>query len=547
MNKLFAVKGFAPYIIMLFLNAFVDLGHKIIIQNTIFKMYDGKTQIILTAIVNALILLPYIFLFTPTAFISDKYPKDSVMRHSALIEVLVVIAVIIAYWQGWFWLAFTLTLLMAIQSAFYSPAKYGYIRELLGDELLAAGNAWVQGATIIAILSGTLVFSALFELALQDKSFSSMGEILRLIFPIGFIILALAVVEFLLSFKLDKKSTTNKALEFNWHEYFQGKSLQNNIVTIKKQPMIIFSIIALLVFWSVSQVVLAIFPAFAKASLGEVNTLVIQAILAATGIGIVLGSITAGALSKLRIELGFLIWGLLGFAILIGVIPLLSSALTMGITFAFIGFFGGIYIVPLNALMQYHAKEQELGLVLAANNWVQNIVMCLALLLTIVLSLLGISSENMFYVFMVLCLGFALLIIKKMPLLLLRLIKPFQQMQVVGFGILPKKTSVLLVSQTLTISDYVLLQLACPHVIKFITNDNNTSIKARLLDISSQVTADQLSAWLNAGFWVYIDESLLSFYQPSLKAQLNISVSLVFCSVDNKKTAQVSFVSPIDF
>ncbi len=46
---------------MMFLNAFVDLGHKIIIQNTLFKTYDGDTQILLTAIVNALILLPFAF------------------------------------------------------------------------------------------------------------------------------------------------------------------------------------------------------------------------------------------------------------------------------------------------------------------------------------------------------------------------------------------------------------------------------------------------------------------------------------------------------
>ncbi|MBK8637937.1 MAG: hypothetical protein IPN92_06470 [Chromatiaceae bacterium] len=46
---------------MMFLKAFVDLGHKIIIQNTLFKTYDGDTRILLTAIVLALILLPLAF------------------------------------------------------------------------------------------------------------------------------------------------------------------------------------------------------------------------------------------------------------------------------------------------------------------------------------------------------------------------------------------------------------------------------------------------------------------------------------------------------
>ena len=52
MTALLKTPGFLSFIAMIFLNAFVDLGHKIIIQNTIFKVYDGSTQIILTAIVN---------------------------------------------------------------------------------------------------------------------------------------------------------------------------------------------------------------------------------------------------------------------------------------------------------------------------------------------------------------------------------------------------------------------------------------------------------------------------------------------------------------
>ena len=43
------------YVAMIFLNGFVDLGHKIIIQNTLFKAYDGDTQILLTAIINAIV------------------------------------------------------------------------------------------------------------------------------------------------------------------------------------------------------------------------------------------------------------------------------------------------------------------------------------------------------------------------------------------------------------------------------------------------------------------------------------------------------------
>ncbi|MDK9693067.1 MAG: hypothetical protein OEL19_02315 [Sulfurimonas sp.] len=67
MKKMFAISGIINYLIVVFLNAFTDLGHKIIIQNTVFKVYDGTTQIMLTAVVNALMLLHSSWHFLPLA------------------------------------------------------------------------------------------------------------------------------------------------------------------------------------------------------------------------------------------------------------------------------------------------------------------------------------------------------------------------------------------------------------------------------------------------------------------------------------------------
>ena len=152
---------------MLFLNAFVDLGHKIVIQNTVFKIYDGQTQIVLTAFVNALILLPFIMLYTPAGYVGDKYPKHQVMRYSTWAAVALTLLLTFFYYQGWFWPAFGMTFLLAVQSAFYSPAKFGYIRELVGKNSLTAANGVVQATTTVAILSGIFIFSVIFETFLK--------------------------------------------------------------------------------------------------------------------------------------------------------------------------------------------------------------------------------------------------------------------------------------------------------------------------------------------------------------------------------------------
>ncbi|WP_428635091.1 MFS transporter, partial [Sedimenticola sp.] len=154
MDKLTRLHGFKPFILIVFFNAFIDLGHKILIQDTVFKIYDGQTQVILTALVNGLILLPFILLFTPAGFLSDKFRKPKVMQVSAAVAVAMTLLVTLSYYLGWFELAFGLTFLLAVQSAFYSPAKYGYIKELTGKENHTTANAIVQAVTIVAILSG---------------------------------------------------------------------------------------------------------------------------------------------------------------------------------------------------------------------------------------------------------------------------------------------------------------------------------------------------------------------------------------------------------
>jgi len=156
MSKIFAITGVVNYLLVVFLNAFTDLGHKIIIQNTIFKVYDGELQIILTSIVNALILLPFILMFSPSGFLADRFPKNIIMKYASLMAVVITSLITFSYYNGWFYIAFALTFLLALQSAIYSPAKYGYVKELVGDKFISAGNGALQAVTTIAILGGII-------------------------------------------------------------------------------------------------------------------------------------------------------------------------------------------------------------------------------------------------------------------------------------------------------------------------------------------------------------------------------------------------------
>ncbi|TCK04079.1 acyl-[ACP]--phospholipid O-acyltransferase [Marinobacterium mangrovicola] len=472
MNQLLKVKGFIAYLLVVFLNAFVDLGHKIVIQNTIFKTWDGDLQVILTAVINGLILLPFILLFSPSGFLSDRFPKPSVMRYGALAAVGGTALIGLSYLAGWFWVAFGLTLLLSIQSAIYSPAKYGYIRELLGDERLAQGNALVQATTIISILGGTFAFSALFEHFYQPD-FSSTTEVMHAIAPLGLVLVALSFVEWILAGRLPRREAGEPTKTFSFKTYMTGGYLRGNIGAIRGSRAIWLSIVGLAMFWAISQVVLAAFPAYAKEVLAETNTLVIQGLLAVSGIGILIGSVAAGRASRAHIELGLVPLGAIGIALCLMLMPVSESLFSLAALLLLLGVCGGLFIVPLNALIQYTAHSSKLGTVLAGNNWIQNLAMLGFLALTVVFSLVGFSSRGLFYLLAITAIAGAAYTFYCLPHSLVRIfagviLKRSYRVSVSGLENLPKRGGVLLLGNHISWIDWAIVQIACPRPVRFV-------------------------------------------------------------------------------
>lgn len=464
--------GTLPFLMAVFLNTLVDLGHKIVIQNTIFKVYDGSEQVFLTAIVNGLILLPFILLFSTAGYVADKYPKSSVMRLAAWIAVALTIGITVCYALGWFWAAFAMTFLLAIQSAIYSPAKYGYIRSLFGKEHLAEGNGLVQAISISGILAGTVLFSILFEMWFPQEG-ADKSEILTTLIPIGFILIASSAFELIMIYRVPQLDTHKEDHQFDWKAYRTGKLALNNLKPVFNNQVIFLSIIALTVFWSIAQVMLAAFPAFVKNQTGETNTIIIQAILGASGLGIVLGSLIAAKSSRNYIETGLIPVGAAGVAIGLFVLPTLSSHLLMGLDFLFIGMMGGMLIVPLNSLIQYHAGENNSGRILAASNFIQNAGMLLFLVITVSFAVAGFSSASLLLLIAVVAvIGFAYAVYH-LPQSLVRFILSYlmnlkYKVNVEGMKNIPATGGVLLLGNHISWIDWAIVQLASPRRVRFV-------------------------------------------------------------------------------
>jgi acyl-[acyl-carrier-protein]-phospholipid O-acyltransferase/long-chain-fatty-acid--[acyl-carrier-protein] ligase len=137
------------------------------------------------------------------------------------------------------------------------------------------------------------------------------------------------------------------------------------------------------------------------------------------------------------------------------------------------GFFGGLFIVPLNAMVQFFAPDSEMGTTMAGNNLIQNFVMIALLVVSIIVVNIGFSSVDMFLIAATILLVAALYSVLKLPhlflrLLLLPLLRTRYSIEVNGIENLPQRGSVLLLGNHISWIDWLILQIASPRAIKFV-------------------------------------------------------------------------------
>jgi acyl-[acyl-carrier-protein]-phospholipid O-acyltransferase/long-chain-fatty-acid--[acyl-carrier-protein] ligase len=470
-DKLTKITGWLPFLLIAFLNALVDIGHKIIIQNTIFKTYDVSDQMFYMGIVNLLLLIPFLWLFTISGFISDRFKKPSVMKISALVAVGLTLLITFCYYQGYFWAAFGLTFALATQSAIYSPSKYGYIKEILGSKNLSTGNGAVQAVTIVAILSGAAIFSFFYE-SMYGSS-TNPSEAISNIKMLGWLLVACSSIEAFLAFRLPDTIDGNKNIKLNKIDFIKLKYLKTNFKVIYNNKIIWLSIIGLSVFWGISQVLMAVFPAYIKDTMNETNVMVIQGILALSGIGIIIGAGIVSKISKNYIETGTVPIGAIGVLASLSFMPFVDSLYSFGFLFFTLGLSGAVFIIPLNSLIQFHAKENELGTVLAGNNFIQTVFMVLFLSITIAASALAVNPLYVFYGLIVVAIIGSIYTLIKLPQSFVRLIIAFgfkknYKLKVMGFKNIPEQGGVLLLSNHISFIDWAIIQMSSPRQVNFV-------------------------------------------------------------------------------
>ena len=474
--ELLRQKRFLPFFITQFFGAFNDNVFKnslLILIAFQGSQFVNTSADLLINVAAALFILPF-FLFSATAgqWI-DKYEKSRSIRTIKLIEVFIMAVAAFAFIQGYIFVLIILLFMMGTQSTFFGPAKYSYIPQHLKETELIEGNALVQMGTFVAILLGTIAGGLL----ISDEHGRQY---------VAYVIVGISVIGYIASRSIPVTPSLDKNLKISWNIFSET---YRNINFIRKNRTVFLSILGISWFWFLGATYLVQLPNYTKTVLNA-NEQVVTLLLALFTVGIGVGSLLCNWLSANKIEIGLVPFGSIGLtlfgidlyfsqpdavpAIVIGVEQFLSAGyFRLMADIVLLGFFGGLYIVPLMALVQQRSDPVHLSRVIAGNNIINAFLMVLSAVVAIIVLSSGYSIAQLFLLVAVLNAVVAIYIYSLVPEFFMRfivwlLMHSIYHVRTKGLDNVPDSGPVVLVCNHVSFVDALIITSCIRRPVRFV-------------------------------------------------------------------------------
>src|SRR5438309_1134709 len=355
-------RGFFCFFWTQFLGAFNDNFYKIIVTLVALDIAAGG-GIQYIPLIGGLFILPFLLFSGYAGYLADIYSKRDVLVAVKVFEIFAMGLGLLAFFVDRMEPMLAVVFLMGLHSTFFSPAKYGILPEMLPEKDLSRGNGLLEMSTFLAIILGTSLGGAIYE-AWKDR----LGWI-------GVILIAIAALGTLTSLGITKVPPSGASKNFilnPFKEFWKGAKM-----LYADQPLWL-TVMGISYFWFLGAFLQMVLPLFGKEilQLGETRIGLLWT-FAALGIGA--GSLAAGRLSGDKIELGLVPLGAVGMGIFsVGLFAAQPSFNLAAWALVFLGFSGGFFAVPLNALLQQRSGREEKGRLIATNNVFNTIGVLLA-------------------------------------------------------------------------------------------------------------------------------------------------------------------------
>jgi MFS family permease len=371
-------RRFLPYFLTQALGAFNDNLYKnsLLLLITFGGISAQSDSALLTNLAAGLFILPF-FIFSPIAGqIADKLEKSKLIRWVKGFEIIIMGLAATAILMGNINMMMVLLFLMGAQSAIFGPVKFALLPQQLHNEELVGGNALVEMGTFLAILIGTITAGIFFDFE-QGQYWIAGG------------IVFFAILGFFSSQYIPHAAANDPNLKINWNPFTE---MVNTLRQARENRSVYLSIIAISWFWFIGASYLTQFPNFTRDYLGG-STQVVTLLLTLFSLGVAMGSLLCEKLSGHKIELGIVPIGSIGMSIFgidlyfsvtgIQVIDDMSAMAFIQHTenwrlmfdIAMVSAFGGLFVVPLQALIQHRSDAKNRAQIIAANNMLNAIFM----------------------------------------------------------------------------------------------------------------------------------------------------------------------------
>lgn len=392
---------FAPFFWAQFFGAFNDNVFKTALLTVLtFEALDWTTMDrgFLNNLIPGLFILPFVLFSAIAGQLADKFEKSGLVRYIKLLEIAIMLLAAVGWFRHDLWLLIAAVAGMGLHSALFGPVKYAYLPQKLAPDELVGGNGLVEMGTFVGILLGEV-----------------LGAVLVLHKPWGIELvagttIAIAVAGWLASRAIPVSPAPAPELKINWN--LLTESVRNIRFSGQNRP-VFMAMLANSWFWFYGAIVLAQFPMYAKQTLhGDHSIFVLLLTIFSLGIGT--GSLLCERLSRHKVEIGLVPLGAIGLSIF-GIDLFLSStayantylvdiagflqqpgSIRILLDCLLIGAFGGVYIVPLFALVQTRCDPKHMSRTIAGMNILNALFMVAAALLAMVLLNAGLSIPQLF-------------------------------------------------------------------------------------------------------------------------------------------------------
>jgi len=366
-----------------FLGAFNDNVFKLLVIYLLINVKGAAAANTILSLAGAIFVIPFLLFSSSSGVLADRLSKRTIIVYTKILEVLIMlfglIAVIFESAIG----AYTALFFMASQSALFGPSKYGIIPELVESKKVSKANGTLTSFTYLAIILGTFIASFIADIT--NKNF-----VIEALFCVGVAIAGL--ITSLGIRRTEPKNSPKKINPFFLYEIYQTLRFS------WKVPHLLTAIFGSSFFLFVGAYVqLNIIP-FGMQSLGlsEVGG---GYLFLATAVGIAIGAVLAGQISKDKVEPG--ISCITGFFISIFFVSLhlFSWSLTLTIiNLALLGMVGGAFLIPFDSFIQVNSPDEKRGQVIAASNFFSFIgVLAAAFALYFISENLGLTASSGFF------------------------------------------------------------------------------------------------------------------------------------------------------